>query len=174
MTTDIQCIALDCFGTTFKADTLSYDTIYKYNEHVKQQKFQPYHFDEEWYQLKIFEDVAEGFKELRRLKIKIVALSNGSIDLIKTLSDANEIAWDQIIDLVKHRVYKPHLKAYKACIIDTKIPASNTLMVTANKSFGDIECASKIGMQTCLIRNGTPNTILELAESLGDSMQLAR
>jgi hypothetical protein len=39
-------------------------------------------------------------------------------------------------------------------------------MVTANPTFGDIEGAKAIGMQSQVIRHSYPNTIIELAEML--------
>jgi hypothetical protein len=41
-----------------------------------------------------------------------------------------------------------------------------TLMVTANPTFGDIEGAAAIGMPSQVIRHGYPNTVIELAEML--------
>jgi FMN phosphatase YigB (HAD superfamily) len=162
----IHCIAFDCFNTIFKVEAIPYEELKEYSNHVKKSDFSPFLFSEKWYQLAAFDDVASGFDLLRRKGIKIVALSNGSVELISALSEKNTLRWDYIIDLTKHGMYKPNINAYFACVKDTKIPAAHTLMVTANKSFGDLESSRSVGMQAALIRNGFPETILDLVSQI--------
>lgn len=166
MYNNIRCIAFDCFNTIFKVEAIPYEELKKYSNHVKNSDFSPFPFSEKWFQLRAFDDVASGFELLRRKGIKIVALSNGSIELINALSEKNTLMWDYIIDLTQHGVYKPNMDAYLACVKDTKIPAANTLMVSANKSFGDLESSRSVGMQAALIRNGFPETILDLVSQI--------
>ena len=83
------------------------------------------------------------------------------------ISALNGIGWDHITDLKEHRVYKPNIDAYRTIEKDLGYKPVETLMVTANPTFGDVEGAAAIGMHSQVIRQpGTPQTIIELAESL--------
>ena len=82
--------------------------------------------------------------------------------MIKIISESNNIYWDYIINLNEHKVYKPHFDAYKTIEKDTNFKPSETLMVTANPKFGDIEGARNINMRSAVIRHGYLNTIPEL------------
>jgi FMN phosphatase YigB (HAD superfamily) len=105
---------------------------------------------------------------LQDVGFSCVTLSNGSSNLLRYVSRQNGILWDFIIDLVTHRVYKPHVDAYRTVEKQLGFAPSETLMVTANPTFGDIEGAAAIGMQSQVIRQpGMPQTIIELAEKLG-------
>ena len=162
----IKCIAFDCFGTVFDMSHISNNEIKDYVDHVNQHDYSPYSFPNSWYNLKSHPDSAEGIKLLQERGYFCVALSNGSYDLIKRVSESNNIYWDHIVDLNKHKVYKPRFDAYKTIEKDTNFQPSETLMVTANPTFGDIEGARNIHMNNIVIRHGYPNTIIELADLL--------
>lgn len=162
----IRVIAFDCFGTVFNMDGVSRDEIAAYVAHVKRNDFSPFRFPQSWYDLKLHPDSADGISKLQKAGFRCIALSNGSRDLIKHVSVNGGIAWDHIIDLVSHRVYKPHVDAYRTVEKDLGVVPIETLMVTANPTFGDIEGAESIGMPSQVIRHGYPNTIVELAELL--------
>jgi 2-haloalkanoic acid dehalogenase type II len=162
----IKCIAFDCFGTVFDMSGVSRDEIREYVEHVRKEDFTPFRFPDSWWQLKAHPDAAEGIKRLQAIGILCVTLSNGSWELLHVNSGRNGISWDMIIDLAEHRVYKPHIDAYRTVEKQTLFSPSECLMVTANPLFGDLEGAMAIGMQAQVIRHGYPNTILELAEML--------
>ena len=164
----IKVIAFDCFGTVFDMSGVSRDQIRDYVRHVKKEDFTPYPFPAEWYNLKAHADSAEGIKRLQRMGMICATLSNGSADLLMHISKSNGIDWYLIIDLEKHRAYKPNnLDAYRAVEKETLFPPEETLLVTANPTFGDIESSAKIGMPSQVIRNpGTPQTIIELADQL--------
>lgn len=160
----IKCIAFDCFGTVFDMKDISNNEIKDYVDHVNRHDYEPYSFPNSWYNLKSHPDSAEGIKLLQKHGYFCVALSNGSYDLIKRVSESNNIHWDHIVDLNKHKVYKPHFDAYKTIEKDTNFKPSETLMVTANPKFGDIEGARNINMRSAIIRHGYLNTIPELVE----------
>lgn len=142
---NIKCVAFDCFGTVFNMSGISKHEISDYVKHVKSNNFSPYTFPVSWFKLKPHLDSATGIYLIQSKGIKCVSLSNGSFDLIKKISEENNIYWDFIIDLVKHEVYKPNNGAYNTVEIDTGFKPEETLMVTANPTFGDIEGSNKIG-----------------------------
>jgi HAD superfamily hydrolase (TIGR01493 family) len=164
---DIKCIAFDCFGTVFDMSGVDRAEIKAYVEHVRRDDFSPYKFPESWFALKAHPDAAEGIRRLQEAGYFCVAMSNGTVQLINTISTANDIHWNAIIDLILHGTYKPHVKAYRAIEESIGIAPARTLMVTANPTFGDIEGSSAIGMPSQVIRHGYPDNIIELAEMLG-------
>jgi HAD superfamily hydrolase (TIGR01493 family) len=162
----IKCIAFDCFGTVFDMSGVSRDEIRAYVDHVRKEDFTPFAFPLAWWSLRAHADSADGIRALQAAGFRCVALSNGSPELVGTISVASGIAWDHIVDLASHRVYKPHVDAYRTVEKDIGVAPGETLMVTANPTFGDIEGAAAVGMPSQVIRHGYPNTIIDLAEKL--------
>lgn len=164
----IKCIAFDCFGTVFDMSGIRRDEIKAYVEHVRWNDFSPFEFPESWWHLKAHADSARGIACLQKARFFCVALSNGDANLIDEVAENNGILFDYVIDLAgSHRVYKPHIDAYRTIEKDLGYKPSETLMVTANPTFGDIEGAAAVGMQSQVIRQpGTPQTIIELSEKL--------
>jgi 2-haloalkanoic acid dehalogenase type II len=164
MSLPIKCCAFDCFGTLFDMTPVPKSDIAAYVHHVQRADFSPYTFPKSWYDLKAHPDVSAGILEIQSSGILCVALSNGSKELIEHLAIMNILAFDRVIDLVAHKVYKPHVDAYKTVHKETGVKPHETLMVTANPLFGDLEGAAAIGMRSQVIRHGYPNTVLELAD----------
>ena len=164
----VKCIAFDCFGTVFDMSGVSREEIRNYVNHVRKDEFTPFEFPQSWWELKAHPDAAEGIYQLQRSKIWCVALSNGDANLIDEVAQRNGIFFDYVIDLAYgHRVYKPHIDAYRTVQKDLGFLPSETLMVTANPTFGDIEGSAAIGMPSQVIRQpGTPKTIIELADRM--------
>lgn len=159
----------DCFGTVFDASTLATEEIRAYVAHVNRADFSPFPFPESWWKLKAHPDAANGLRAIRNLGIKCYAMSNGPIELIERISDANEIEWDGIIDFRKAKIYKPHPHAYLVAQTQTGILPADSLMITANPTFGDVEGSQAIGMQCQVIRQGGAiNTIIDLADLLSE------
>lgn len=164
---EIKCIAFDCFGTVFDMSTVKREEIATYVAHVNKADFTPFEFPSSWWQLKAHPDAAEGIERLQAMGIYCVTLSNGAYGLLNHVSRVNGIKWYSVINLAYYRVYKPHIDAYRTIQKDTGFEPHETLMVTANPTFGDIEGAAAVGMRSQVIRHGYPNTIIELAEMLG-------
>lgn len=163
-------IAFDCFGTVFSMDGVSRFEIQQYVQHVNKNDFTPFDFPLSWWSLKAHPDSEEGIARLQAAGFLCVALSNGSVDLLKHVSEAAGISWDHIVDLASHRVYKPNVEAYKTLEADLGIEPAYSLMVTANPTFGDVEGAAAIGMRSQVIRQpDTPRDIVQLAEELIES-----
>jgi 2-haloacid dehalogenase len=163
----IRCIAFDCFGTLFDMSGIPQEQIADYVRHVRSENFTPYNFPSEWYNLKAHPDVLEGIRRLKAAGIKCVALSNGHWGLIRFIAEESGFHFDHVCDLVGAKVYKPHVDAYRVVERDTGFTPAETLMVTANPTFGDIEGAIAIGMRYQVIRHCYPKTVIELAEMLG-------
>jgi 2-haloalkanoic acid dehalogenase type II len=163
----LRCIAFDCFGTVFDVSEVPALELVAYVEHVHDPIFSPYKFSAAWYDIKAKSDSAEGIKLLQEQGYKCVTLSNGSVDLIRKCSKRDGINWDHIIDLVSHRVYKPNVNAYRTIEVDLGYAPYETLMVTANPTFGDVEGAKAVGMPSQIIRQqNTPSSIVDLAWEL--------
>lgn len=148
-------------------DGVSREEIADYVRHVKSEDFSPFSFPKSWWDLKLHPDAKDGIRSLQDAGYKCVTLSNGSAELLQHVSAAGGVHWDAIIDLVVHRVYKPHRAAYLTVQGETGFRANECLMVTANPTFGDIEGAASVGMNSQVIRHGYPDTITELAKMLG-------
>ena len=159
----IRCIAFDLFGTVFDMSGIPRDQIAAYVEHVRRNDFSPYQFSAAWYNLKPHPDAAAGIKTLNELGYTTCTLSNAKWDLADTLCSAHDLQFHRIIDLVPHRVYKPHIDAYRVVEKEMAVEPEACLMVTANPTFGDIEGAAAIGMKSQVIRHGYPETIVDLA-----------
>ena len=162
----IRCVAFDCFGTVFDMSGIRREEIADYVAHVKRDDFSQYDFPKAWWWLEPHPDAESGIKMLQNAGFVCVALSNGSVPLVRHSSARFGVRWDVIIDLAAHKIYKPRVGAYRTVEMATGIPPAETLMVTANPGFGDIEGAAAIGMPSQVIRHGRPETIVELAEML--------
>ena len=162
----LKCIAFDCFGTVFDMAGVSRDEIGDYVRHVRRNDFSPYTFPKSWWELNLHPDAAEGVALLQAAGYFCVTLSNGEAALLRHVSALGGIKWDKIINLASHRIHKPHVDAYRTVEIETGFKPAETLMVTANSTFGDIEGSAAIGMRSQVIRNGHPETIIDLAKEL--------
>lgn len=162
----MKTIAFDCFGTIFDMSTVDRKDVEEYANHVNKKDFSEYSFNGSWWELKCRPFYDFGIKKLQSFGFTCIALSNGGKKLISTISLSNGIYWDHIVDLPSHGVYKPHIEAYKAVQIETGISPKDTIMVTANPSFGDLEGSSKIGMTPVVIGNYIIKNINELANIL--------
>lgn len=166
ITKPIKVIAFDCFGTVFDMAGVPGIEIADYVRHVRSNDFSPYQFPKSWWNLKLHSDACEGIAMLQSQGYQCVTLSNGTAELLAHVSEAGGVRWDTIIDLVKNRVYKPHLDAYRTVEKETGFTPEQCLMVTANPTFGDVEGSRAIGMNCIVIRHGSPESIIELANLL--------
>lgn len=167
---EIKVVAFDCFGTVFNMSGVSREEIASYVEHVRNNDFSPFTFPPGWWNLKAHPDAEHGIKALQDAGFICIAASNGSPELITQVSMANHIHWHAIVDFAAARSYKPNAAAYVEIVRVADVAPSTILMVTANPTFGDIEGAALVGMQSQVIRrDSTPQTIVELANRLINS-----
>lgn len=167
-------IMFDIFGTVFSFAGVPSEEIRAYGNHIRQPEWSPLTLPESWKSLLAHEGAKEGIDALRKLAM-VVTCSNGPLATQAHLARHNDIHWDAIMPLELWRVYKPELRAYQSVSECLGFKPEETLMVTANESFGDLESAGWCGMHRCLIcddphieRPGvlTVRSIGELAERL--------
>src|SRR5690606_31356336 len=105
-----------------------------------------------WTDLPAHPDAVEGIRRLRK-NFTVVTCSNGPLGLLAKLSKRNGIEWDAIVPMELNRVYKPNEKAYMTVCEVFGVQPHQVRMVTANKTFGDLEASSALGMIPTLIRD---------------------
>lgn len=161
-------IAFDVFGTVFDLSGVDRAEIAGYIRHIREPHWMPLELPKHWERLPAHPDAAEGIERLRS-RYMVVTCSNGPLGLLAKLSKHNRISWDAIIPLELGQVFKPNPAAYLVMCNALDLPPSEVVMVTANRTFGDLEAASALGMQTRLIRDPSSelSTIHELADQLG-------
>jgi 2-haloacid dehalogenase len=164
----IKVIAFDVFNTVFRLDGRPKQEVYDYGDHIKK-KWEPLKLPVEWETLPAHDDAAEGIARLRK-KYMVATLSNGPLGLLAKVSKHNNISWDAIVPLELGQVFKPSIGAYMLFVEVLGFKFDEVMMVTANKTFGDLEAAQILGMKPQLIRDSRedcPQTIIELATQLG-------
>lgn len=168
MNTDqLKVIAFDVFGTVVDFSSADREQVREYVRVTRLPAWQPLHLPQSWAWLPPHPDSRWGIERLRS-KYAVVTCSNGPLGLLAKLSKNAGIDWDAIIPLELNRVYKPRPDAYRTVCEVLDVLPSEVLMVTANKTFGDLEAAQSIGMQSVLIRGAEGlQSIIELAELLG-------
>ncbi len=164
----IKVIAFDVFGTVFDLSAVNREEVKNYVKHIHGPTWQPLSLPESWRILKAFPDAAKGIEMLRR-KYTVVTCSNGPIDLLVALSKHNDISWDMMIPIQMNKVYKPKSGAYITIGDLLKVNCNEIMMVTANKTFGDLEASAALGMSSQLIRDDSSDvkTIIQLANKMG-------
>lgn len=164
----MKVIAFDVFGTVFKLDDVPREDVRNYVKHIRQPVWSPLELPKSWETLPSHDDAARGIQLLRE-KFIVVTCSNGPLGLLTKLSKHNNISWDAIIPLELNQVYKPNPKAYLTVSVVLDVSPSDILMVTANETFGDLEGAKSVGMNSILIRDDKIPTIVSLYEYLNAS-----
>lgn len=163
----VKVIAFDVFGTVVDFSSAESWQVRNYIEAIQLPTWRPLMLPCSWERLPAHPDSREGIKRLRS-KFMVVTCSNGPLGMLARLSKNAGIEWDAIIPLELNRVYKPRPDAYRTVCEVLGVTPDEVLMVTANKTFGDLEASREIGMQAQLIRGDDgPKTIIELAELLG-------
>lgn len=158
-------IAFDVFGTVFDLSGVNRSEVREYVDHIKQTDWAPLELPERWERLPAHDD-AQAIRLLRQ-KHYVVALTNGPVRLITKLSKYNGISWDMIIPIECEKVYKPNKLAYIFAADLMGVSGREVMMVTANRTFGDIEAAAALGMQSYWIDRENGKTIWDLVEALG-------
>ena len=79
----------------------------------------------------------------------LAALSNGSIDMLRNISNNANLVWDYVISAEMFGTYKPDPKVYIGAASVLDLPPENIIMVAAHKY--DLEAAKAQGMHTAFI-----------------------
>jgi len=167
----LKVIAFDVFNTVVDLSSVERDDVRAYAAHLRKPEWSPLTLPKSWEQLPTFADTLEGLRLLSR-DYQIVTCSNGPLGMLYRLSRHNGIQWSTIVPLEINRVYKPNPAAYLTVCEVCGVEPSEVAMVTANRTFGDIEASAALGMRPILIRDpsSTISNIIELAEMLADEL----
>jgi 2-haloacid dehalogenase len=79
----------------------------------------------------------------------LAAFSNGSIDMLKNISNNTDLGWGYVISAEMFGTYKPDPKVYLGACSVLDLPPENIMMVAAHKY--DLEAAKAQGMYTAFI-----------------------
>lgn len=163
----IKYIAFDLVNTVYDVSKVPEQELKNYVTQVRADKWAPLTLPPSWEHIPLHTDSAEGLK-LLGTKYKLVAMSNLPYDLIRKMAKNSGIKWDYIVPIIFAQAYKPNLSAYGLIFDLCKCHPSEVMMVTANKTAGDLEAAAQLGMHPKLIREpGSPRDLIELAKQLG-------
>ncbi len=149
----IKVIAFDTFGTVFDLAGVPREELRAYLKHIQKPEWSPLVLPSSWEQLPAHPDAACGIDRLRDAGYLVVTCSNGPLGLLAKLSKHNEVHWDAIIPLEMNKVFKTNPKSYMTVCEVMGVAPEEVLMVTANKTFGDLEASRKLGMRAELIRD---------------------
>jgi 2-haloalkanoic acid dehalogenase type II len=144
-------IAFDIFNTVYDLSTTPKDEIRAYGSHISKEGWSRLFLPKSWQNLKAFPDAKAGIERLRE-KYLVVTCSNGPMALQTRLNKNNGISWDFLIPLEERKIFKPNPLAYQMIADIMGVKTEEVAMITANKTFGDIEGASALGMAAFWIR----------------------
>ena len=160
-------IAFDLVNTVYDISSVPEQELKNYVNQVRSPTWAPLSLPPSWEHIPLYEDSLEGLKRLQ-IKYKLVAMSNLPYTLIEKMARNSGIKWDHTIPIVFAQAYKPDLKTYRLIFDLCKCDPQEVMMVTANRTAGDLEAAQQLGMLPQLIREpGHPANIMELASRLG-------
>lgn len=148
----IQVIAFDLFGTVYDMKDVPREEMRYYGEQLRRPKWAPLALPESWAKLPLFPDSLEAIPELMQ-HYTVVTLSNAPLGLQIAMTKNSGLRFHGMIPLEIGQTYKPRVDAYRLLAAVMNVPPENCLMVTANKTFGDIEGSRSIGMQAALVRS---------------------
>jgi 2-haloalkanoic acid dehalogenase type II len=155
-------ILFDCFGTVFNMENVPKEDLVYYGSVLRNPIWEPLNFPDTWKHIPAHPDSREGLEIIKK-KHKIIALSNAPKPLMTELSLNAGIEWSHIIGLERYKIYKPNPLAYLTACAELDCRPSECIMISANKTFGDIEHSREVGMQSILIRDEKVADIIALA-----------
>lgn len=161
----IKVIAFDVFGTVFDLSWIDREEVKAYGDHIRSVPWRPLTLPAHWNVIPAHADAFSAIRMLRE-KYTVVTLSNGPMRLLTELSKHNGISWDAIVPIEMAQVYKPNPVAYTVVTDLFRCMPSEVLMVTANKTFGDLEAATLLGMPSYWIDRKGGKTIYDLVSHL--------
>lgn len=163
----IEIIAFDIFGTVVDMSDVPREELIAYGQHIRQPEYSPLRLPDSWANIPAHPDSAEGLYRLRK-KYITVTLSNGPLGLLTRLSKNNHLEWDAVFPVEMAKSFKPNPEPYRLLADAFYVDPSKVMMVTANKTFGDLEASAAIGMTPQLIRgeSSVPD-IVALAHKMG-------
>lgn len=157
-------LAFDVFNTIVMFADVPYKERKSYSDQLKADEYKDLVLPDWWDSLPAYPDSKEGIARLRT-KYDVITFTNCPLAMRLRLFENIGIEVDLHFPLEFHQVHKPKPRAYS--VLAQHYEGRKVTVISANKKFGDIEGARAAGMESLLIRNGYPNTIVELAEMLG-------
>lgn len=168
---------LDTFNSVYSMATARREEIEAYADHLRRFResgaWVPLKLPDSWREFAAWPDALDAIPMFQKSGCRCVTLSNGPIDLQIDLARRNNMTWDWMVPLEAYHVYKPDVRAYLAAIGLLKVDPRRTVMITANKDFGDLEAAEQLGMQTAWIdrkcedpERKAPTNLVELHRSI--------
>ena len=158
----IKVVAFDVFGTVFDMSCVPDHELAKYGSHIKKSDWSPIDFSPGWERIPAFKDSRIGIKSLRSAGFFVCTMTNCPVSTLTKLSRYNNINWDCIVPIELRQIYKPNQSTYTMALELFRVKPEEMLMVTANKTFGDIEACQSLGIQTKLIRGETGKLITDI------------
>lgn len=163
----VKVLAFDLFGTVFDVSDVPREELQAYGDTIRAPEWQPFVWPKHWEKLPAFPDAEFGLRALQALGYYTVALSNAPLALAMRMIANAELDFNAIIPLETQQLYKPNPGCYTFAQTLCGVEREEFAMISANKSFGDIEAALSLGMHAQLIRNpDMPETILDLVRLL--------
>jgi HAD superfamily hydrolase (TIGR01493 family) len=163
----VKVLAFDLFGTVFDVADVPREELRAYGDTIRAPEWQPFIWPKSWETMPAFPDSKFGLRALQAYGYYTVALSNAPLALAMRMIAHADLAFNAIIPLELIETYKPNPACYTYAQNLCGVERHEFVMISANKSFGDIEAALGLGMGAQLIRNpGMPATILDLVRLL--------
>jgi FMN phosphatase YigB (HAD superfamily) len=162
---DLKLIMFDVFGTVVDMSAVDRDEIRAYIEHIRKPEWSPLELPASWRDLPLHPDSKAGIARLAK-NYKVVTCSNGNFQVLQGIVCNHELAME-VCPLELFQVFKPNAFAYLAVCAAYRAAPEQAMMVTANKTFGDLEASERLGIRPKLIRDETGLTIEDLAAELG-------
>ncbi len=158
----MKILLFDLVGTVFDMSSARPADLSFYGQQIKDWRDQttsraaqwsPLILPKSWEILPPQPDAKDAIAALRASKrYRCVTMSNLPIRLQVEMSANAGIDWDFMVPLEAARVYKTHPSAYLFALgLFGNRPASDFVMVTANRTYGDLEAALNLGMKSALI-----------------------
>lgn len=149
--------AFDLFGTVFDLAEAGKPALASYAKQLRHfydtGEYKPLDLPACWEHLPAYPDAAEGLQSLRDQGYTVLTCSNAPFELQQKMLTNARLPFDGIVPLEVARVYKTHPAAYALVCQLWGVQPRDVVFVTGNRTFGDLEASSAIGMQPMLIRD---------------------
>lgn len=164
----LKLLAFDIVNTLGRIDNLNKEHLHRYQLDIKRnlRLWSPFYFHKDWTEIPPFEDVLSGIERLRK-NFRVVTFSNMPAWCQMELLRNWNLTVDGITPLELYEMSKPSRSAYLATRL-WDYPYEEIALITANRTFGDLEGAAAWGMTGICIRDEESpfQTLHDLADYL--------
>ncbi len=162
----LRVVGFDLFGTLFQAQSVPAADRQQYLRVITAPDWTPFVWPASFELLEPFPDSFAGLRAIRAQGYAVAALTNFPLALTMQISRRAGLHWDAIVPFETQQIYKPAPQCYRFACELLGIRPDALLMISANKGFGDIEQAHRLGCGARLIRQTPEDDLLRLAEDL--------